>query len=85
MHQENHARNTTDTRGGVYGELNAVSEKHLGKFVRLMPQEAQCAQVGRAVAVPTPRLSGALLVAVPNEHALRSAWRCGRCCRSRAW
>ena len=45
IHQENHLRNKTDTRGGVYGELNLVDEKHLSKFVDFLPNEAQVAQV----------------------------------------
>jgi len=47
IHQENHTPNKTDTRGGVYGELNQVSEHHLRtKFVSLLPNEAQIAELG---------------------------------------
>jgi pyruvate/2-oxoglutarate dehydrogenase complex dihydrolipoamide acyltransferase (E2) component len=48
VHQENHHRNKTDTRGGVYGELSPIKEEHLDKFVGFMPQEAQVIQVGMA-------------------------------------
>jgi pyruvate/2-oxoglutarate dehydrogenase complex dihydrolipoamide acyltransferase (E2) component len=46
VHQENHHRNKTDTRGGVYGELSPIKDEHLDKFVGFMPQEAQVIQVG---------------------------------------
>lgn len=50
VHQENHHVNKTDTRGGVYGELNQVSEKNLQKnFINFLPQEAQIAQVGAGI------------------------------------
>jgi pyruvate/2-oxoglutarate dehydrogenase complex dihydrolipoamide acyltransferase (E2) component len=48
VHQENHHRNKTDTRGGVYGELSPIKDEHLDKFVGFMPQEAQVIQVGMA-------------------------------------
>lgn len=50
VHQEAHANGAkagrNDSRGGVYGELNAIQPKHLHKFVNFLPQEAQVVQVG---------------------------------------
>merc|ERR1719491_2122383 len=44
IHQENHHKDSKDTRCGVYGELNTISEKHLNtKFVNFLPNEAQVA------------------------------------------
>lgn len=49
VHQENHDKEKfKDSRGGVYGELNAVEVKHTEKFVNFLPQEAQVMQVGAA-------------------------------------
>merc|ERR1719440_1755320 len=72
VHQENHHSNKTDTRGGVYGELNLIKEEHLDKFCGFFPQEAQVMQVGmglRSVLPPGNRV----FVKGPhtpfNEHA----------------
>ncbi|CAD7941238.1 unnamed protein product [Amoebophrya sp. A120] len=73
VHQENHAPGTADTRGGVYGELNNVSEKFLKKnFHALLPNEAQVAQVGAGLRVSLPE-NNLVFVKGPhtifNEHA----------------
>jgi pyruvate/2-oxoglutarate dehydrogenase complex dihydrolipoamide acyltransferase (E2) component len=77
IHQENHHRNRSDTRGGVYGELDKIDEKHLDNFVGFMPQEAQVVQVGmgmRGVHPENEKGQGALVFVkgphtVFNEHA----------------
>jgi pyruvate/2-oxoglutarate dehydrogenase complex dihydrolipoamide acyltransferase (E2) component len=67
VHQENHRRNKTDTRGGVYGELNLVGDEHLGKFLQFMPHEAQVVQVGMAMRSVLPENN---LVFVKGPHTL---------------
>jgi len=77
VHQENHHRNQTDTRGGVYGELDKISNENLENFVGLMPQEAQACQIGMAMRSVLPKSdsgeSGLVFVKGPhtvfNEHA----------------
>lgn len=73
VHQENHLPNTNDTRGGVYGELNLISEKYLKKnFVSFLPHEAQVAQMGAGLRVSLPK-NNLVFVKGPhtifNEHA----------------
>jgi pyruvate/2-oxoglutarate dehydrogenase complex dihydrolipoamide acyltransferase (E2) component len=72
VHQENHYAGTNDTRGGVYGELNAVEAKHTKKFVSIFPQEAQVMQVGAAMRSTLPK-NNLVFVKGPhtifNEHA----------------
>ena len=73
VHQENHAPNTNDTRGGVYGELNGISDKYLNQnFVSFLPHEAQVAQVGAGLRVSLPK-NNLVFVKGPhtifNEHA----------------
>jgi hypothetical protein len=68
IHQENHAPNKTDTRGGVYGELNQVDEHHLRtKFISLLPNEAQIAQLGGALRAA---LGDKSVVIVKGPHTL---------------
>lgn len=55
VHQENHHKGQHDTRGGVYGELNPIEDKHADKFVGFMPQEAQVVQVGAAFRSVLPK------------------------------
>jgi len=68
IHQENHKPNTTDTRGGVYGELSRVGDHHLyNKFVNLLPNEAQIAQLGGGFRAALP---GDSVVIVKGPHTL---------------
>lgn len=77
VHQENHHRNKTDTRGGVYGELEKISDENLANFVGFMPQEAQVVQIGMAMREVLPESEsgekGLVFVKGPhtvfNEHA----------------
>ncbi|CAD7929159.1 unnamed protein product [Amoebophrya sp. A25] len=74
VHQENHTPNTNDTRCGVYGELNNVSEKFLTKnFHAFLPNEAQVAQVGAGLRATLPGDKSVVFVKGPhtifNEHA----------------
>ena len=39
VHQENHHSNKTDTRGGVYGELNLIKEEHLDKSAGVLESQ----------------------------------------------
>jgi len=72
VHQENHAANNTDTRGGVYGELNNISDESLKNFVNLLPNEAQVAQAAAGFRAILPRDS-VIFCKGPhtlfNEHA----------------
>ncbi|CAD7929687.1 unnamed protein product, partial [Amoebophrya sp. A120] len=72
VHQENHYAGEHDSRGGVYGELNAVHGKHTKKFVSIFPQEAQVMQVGMAMRSVLPD-NNLVFVKGPhtifNEHA----------------
>ncbi|CAD7938323.1 unnamed protein product [Amoebophrya sp. A25] len=76
--------NLRDSRGGVYGELNLVKEKHLAeKFVNFLPHESGVVQVGaafRSVAFPSTSPSATSKAVDPlvfvkgphtifNEHA----------------
>jgi len=74
VHQENHHQvKGSDTRGGVYGELNAIDPENLTNFVGFMPQEAQVVQVGMAYRSNDVLPNCAVLVKGPhtifNEHA----------------
>lgn len=72
VHQENHHKGDHDTRGGVYGELNPIEDKHMDKFVGFMPQEAQVVQVGaafRSVLKPGNRVFVKGPHTIFNEHA----------------
>ncbi|CAD7960440.1 unnamed protein product [Amoebophrya sp. A120] len=72
VHQENHHKGQHDTRGGVYGELQAIGPEHADKFVGFMPQEAQVVQVGAAYRSVLPS-GNRVFVKGPhtifNEHA----------------
>lgn len=72
VHQENHYAGTNDTRGGVYGELNAVEAKHTTKFVSIFPNEAQVMQAGAGFRSVLPD-NNLVIVKGPhtifNEHA----------------
>ena len=72
MHQENHYKGDHDSRGGVYGELNAVEGKYTNNFVNMFPQEAQVMQVGMAYRSVLPK-NNLIIVKGPhtifNEHA----------------
>ncbi|CAD7964295.1 unnamed protein product [Amoebophrya sp. A25] len=72
VHQENHHKGKHDTRGGVYGELQAIGPEHADKFVGFMPQEAQVVQVGaayRSVLPPGNRVFVKGPHTIFNEHA----------------
>jgi hypothetical protein len=69
LHQENHTGiKNSDTRFGVYGELNLVSRENLDRsFSSFLPNEAQIAQVGSAMRYNLPEDS---IVFVKGPHTI---------------